>query len=100
MTGPENYRQAGFHLKAGAAIETDGHDDSASAWHQRQAQVHATLALAAATALRGTGDRGLPPVDFAEWYRVAAVKPGDEGDLDQADAYAGLGRQLAQEDGQ
>jgi hypothetical protein len=24
-----------------------------SAWHQRQAQVHATLALAAATAIRG-----------------------------------------------
>jgi hypothetical protein len=40
-----------------------------------RAQVHATLALAAATALRGTGDRGLPPVDFAEWARAAAVQP-------------------------
>ena len=40
-----------------------------------RAQAHATLALAAATALRGTGDRGLPPVDFAEWARSAAVTP-------------------------
>jgi len=40
-----------------------------------RAQAHATLALAAATALRGTGGRGLPPVDFAEWARAAAVKP-------------------------
>lgn len=47
MTGPSHYAKAEEHLAAAAAIETDGHDDSMSAWHQRQAQVHATLALAA-----------------------------------------------------
>jgi len=47
MTGPEHYAKAEEHLAAAAAIETDGHDDSMSAWHQRQAQAHATLALAA-----------------------------------------------------
>lgn len=47
MNGPAHYAKAEEHLAAAAAIETDGHDDSMSAWHQRQAQVHATLALAA-----------------------------------------------------
>ena len=50
MTGPDHYVKAEGHLDAAASIETDGHDDSMSAWHQRQAQVHATLALAAYTA--------------------------------------------------
>ena len=50
MTGPQHYAKAEEHLAAAATIETDGHDDSMSAWHQRQAQVHATLALAAAKA--------------------------------------------------
>jgi hypothetical protein len=47
MTGPENYAKAEEHLAAAAAIETDGYDDGISAWHQRQALAHATLALAA-----------------------------------------------------
>ena len=52
MNGPEHYAKAEEHLEAAAEIETDGHDDSMSAWHQRQAQVHATLALTAATGTR------------------------------------------------
>jgi hypothetical protein len=51
MTGPQHYAKAEEHLAAAAAIETDGHDDSMSGWHQRQALVHATLALADMTAL-------------------------------------------------
>ena len=39
MNGPAHYAKAEEHLEAAAAIETDGHDDSMSAWHQRQAQV-------------------------------------------------------------
>jgi hypothetical protein len=35
MTGPEHFTKAEIHLAAAAAIETDGHDDSTSAWHQR-----------------------------------------------------------------
>ena len=42
-----HFAAAESHLDHAAGIETDGHDDSMSAWHQRQAQVHATLALAA-----------------------------------------------------
>jgi hypothetical protein len=53
VTGPEHYAKAEEHLVLAAGIETDGYEDSMSAWHQRQAQVHATLALAAATAIRG-----------------------------------------------
>ena len=48
-----------------------------------RAIAHGLLALAAATALRGAGDRGLPPVDFAEWYRAAAAKPDDEGGMSE-----------------
>jgi hypothetical protein len=50
VNGPDHYIKAEEHLAAAALIETDGHDDSMSAWHQRQAQAHATLAAAAATA--------------------------------------------------
>ena len=44
-TGPEHYRQAEEHL-AHAASAGPGESESAE-WNQRQAQVHATLALAA-----------------------------------------------------
>ncbi len=37
-----------------------------SAWHQRQAQVHATLALTAATLVRS----GLTPADRHEWMKA------------------------------
>jgi ectoine hydroxylase-related dioxygenase (phytanoyl-CoA dioxygenase family) len=46
VNGSEHFLEAQAHLVAAAAIETDGHDDSRSAWHQRQALVHATLAHA------------------------------------------------------
>jgi hypothetical protein len=52
-TGPEHYAEAEKHLAIAAGIETDGDEDSASAWHQRQAQVHMLGALAAAIALPG-----------------------------------------------
>jgi hypothetical protein len=66
MTGPDHYAKAEEHLDHAAAIETDGHDDSMSAWHQRQAQVHATLALAAT---------------WADFTRTAGVKPKDYGEV-------------------
>jgi hypothetical protein len=51
MTGPEHYRKAEELL--GQAEELLGTDEpSAATWAVEQAQVHATLALAAATALR------------------------------------------------
>jgi hypothetical protein len=51
MTGPEHYRKAEELLsKAEELLASD--EPSAATWSVEQAQVHATLALAAATALR------------------------------------------------
>lgn len=72
MTGPGHYAAAVAHLDLAAGIETDGHDDGMSAWHQRQAQAHATLALAAAhleAILVHPGER-------REWDR-AMDRPGE-----------------------
>jgi hypothetical protein len=65
VNGPAHYAKAEEHLAAAAAIETDGHDDSESAWHQRQAQVHMTAALVAATA-----EAFVPSVHFEPWAAV------------------------------
>ena len=70
MTGPQHYAEAEEHLAWAASIETDGHDDGMSAWHQRQAQVHATLAAAAATAI---GSPDLPSGDWDDWRFVASA---------------------------
>jgi hypothetical protein len=67
MTGPEHYAASEAHLDHAASIETDGHDDSMSAWHQRQAQVHATLALAATQV---DGAAVMSPADRHEWLKV------------------------------
>jgi hypothetical protein len=66
MTGPEHYAAAEDYLAAAIAIETDGHDDSMSAWNQRQAQAHATLALAA-TQVDGAV---MHPADRHEWMKA------------------------------
>jgi hypothetical protein len=67
MTGPEHYTKAEEHLATAASIETDGDQDSTSAWHQRQAQVHATLALAGAY----VADAVMRPEDRDDWDRAA-----------------------------
>ena len=52
MTGPEHYAKAEELLgKAEQLLQAD--EPSAATWSVEQAQVHATLALAAATALKG-----------------------------------------------
>jgi len=48
VNGPQHFAEAQEHLAKADAIETDGDEDSKSAWHQRQALVHAALATAAA----------------------------------------------------
>lgn len=50
MTGPEHYREAEFLLAAADAYDQDGAPQTAAA-RRAEAQVHATLAQAAATAL-------------------------------------------------
>jgi hypothetical protein len=76
-TGPEHYRSTEQLL---------GHADEApegsavERYYLAAAQVHATLALAAATALNDDV-AGMPPGDYSEWLRAAAgpepeVSPG------------------------
>jgi hypothetical protein len=61
MTGPEHYLEAERYLSALDGVERDENPDELSI--AREAQVHATLALAAATAL-GHDQRHL-------WHDVA-----------------------------
>ncbi|MGW0131942.1 hypothetical protein [Streptomyces sp. NPDC003299] len=83
MTGPEHYREAerlAQSLKTpNGAIYIEPGNEQVSAI----AQVHATLALAAATAMGapvdGEADSGLPARDRTAWYEVAGVKPTKGG---------------------
>jgi hypothetical protein len=65
MTGPENYKEAERLVTASRGQELD-----CAAVTIAEAQVYATLALAAATAL------GLdaPPREYDAWYAVCGVK--------------------------
>lgn len=80
MTGPEHYAEAERLL----AVDYAKAKSRAAGWTVTpvalsEAQVHATLALAAATALgREGGDGRMPARDRAEWFGVAAV-PWKEG---------------------
>ena len=74
MTGPEHYSEAERLL----AVANDYEEDNApktAATRRAAAQVHATLALAAATALAGNPSReGLPSDDWKAWYAAVSVK--------------------------
>ncbi|MGI5153625.1 hypothetical protein [Microbispora sp. CA-102843] len=81
MTGPENYAQAEALLES-AARERIG--STQERYLLAAAQVRATLALAAATALNDhehVGDDvsvgGLPIEDWKAWREVAGVKGGE-----------------------
>lgn len=84
MTGPEHYREA-ERLVAMAHHWTygDGGDPSVGAALATEAQVHATLALAAATAMAAPVDQepdtGMPPADVKAWCEAAGVKPQPKG---------------------
>ncbi|XMN09356.1 hypothetical protein ACK8N7_26600 [Streptomyces griseobrunneus] len=81
MTGPEHYREAerladrAHHFTYG-----DGADPVTGAALAAEAQVHATLALTAATAMQAAVDGSEPGMgggEFAAWYEIAGVKPGE-----------------------
>jgi hypothetical protein len=73
MNGPEHYREAERLLAAG----TSGTPEDVLNRRIGRAQVHATLALAAATALND-GNVRAPIADCQEWVRVASVVPATE----------------------
>ncbi len=80
MTGPEHYTRAEQLVRT----VRDGHQEGTDvAAILAAAQVHATLALAAATAVSAPVDRaeeGMPPADATAWYQAAGVKPLKGGD--------------------
>ena len=79
MTGPEHYREAEqLAERAHHWTYGDGADPVVGAALAAEAQVHATLALAAATALNDYPD-GAPVNDVAAWRAVAGVKPAAGG---------------------
>jgi len=83
MTGPEHYANAESDLEHAAHADDKGRPADVAYWMQA-AQVHATLALAAATALGG-GD-GPPAPDWDAWYRTASEGPGQKRRKREADA--------------
>jgi hypothetical protein len=72
MNGPAHWAKGEEHLARADAIETDGDEDSMSAWHQRQAQVHMTAAATAA------------------WLAVAVIRPDDRDAWDHAMGITGV----------
>jgi hypothetical protein len=64
MTGPEHYREAESDRDAAARASDRGQEEDAMFW-LGSAQVHATLALAAATA-----EAFVPSIHFEPWTEV------------------------------
>jgi hypothetical protein len=64
VTGPEHYQRAEELLR-----RSDGDDPQTAAVRLAQAQVHATLALTAATAMADL--RGMPYNDNDAWAKAA-----------------------------
>jgi len=75
MTGPEHYQHAEELLDLASDDEVG---DPVEAYRLAAAQVHATLALAAATALNSGGGDGLPADDYDAWYTAAAVNGAEK----------------------
>ena len=70
MTGPEHYREAEENLAIAAGAEGDSNTER---FHLAAAQVHATLALAAATIAAPY----VPEGDASEeWLRVTSAAEG------------------------
>lgn len=75
MTGPEHY------LKAEECLDHASRHEGGSnieRYNLAAAQVHATLALTAATAMQAAVDGSEPGMgsgEFHEWYQAAGVKP-------------------------
>ncbi len=66
MTGPEHFKHAEQLLDWASAGELDSNIER---YHLAAAQVHATLAVAAATALMSD----VPIVDWRAWYKAAGT---------------------------
>jgi hypothetical protein len=83
MTGPEHYREAERLLSlAHRNTYGDAANPVVGAALATEAQAHATLALAAATAMQAPVDGaepGMSSPEYAAWYSAAGVKPQKGG---------------------
>jgi hypothetical protein len=71
MTGPEHYQQAEQFLARADDAEGGGDWER---YYLAAAQVHATLAQAAATAVAGYSDDGMTADEWDAWNAVAGVE--------------------------
>lgn len=72
MTGPEHYLEAEKLLSHAFGIEDRGSAEDVCLL--AEAHVHATLALAAATAVSGSRSGGMPLASYNAWHRIAGVQ--------------------------
>jgi hypothetical protein len=83
MTGPEHYREAERLLAESRTVLRPNDEGPCEADRTiAEAQVHATLALTAATAMQAAVDGsepGMGSAEFSEWYQAAGVKPKPRG---------------------
>ncbi|MET9465842.1 hypothetical protein ABZY44_13745 [Streptomyces sp. NPDC006544] len=83
MTGPEHYHKAEQLLADADSYEDDQATELARD-RRAEAQVHALLALAAATAMAAPVDQetdsGMPPADATAWYKAAGTQPAKGGE--------------------
>ena len=70
MTGPENYREAELLLETGCEYGCPHSGCEHELVHVARAQAHATLALAAATAMATYGN--MPVSDNDAWFDAAS----------------------------
>ena len=75
MTGPEHYAEAERHIEY---ANSHPPDDGKVTIHLAFAQVEATLALAAATAMND-GDGGMGVSDYCAWCEVCSVSKPPPG---------------------
>lgn len=75
MTGVEHYLEA---ERLEAAVD-DAETDTAAVLLIGRAGLHATLALAAATALAAESSDGMHRADFTAWDKVCGVPPRPMG---------------------
>lgn len=92
-TGPEHYRMAEERMEDASKVARpdSGHTDENATrlvgLALQRAQVHATLALAAATALsRYTPEDTFPDADRRAWYIAASERPGEKQRQREAEA--------------
>ncbi|MGQ4358527.1 hypothetical protein [Streptomyces sp. SAS_272] len=90
MTGPEHYREAERLLSEASFTSVTGNPVTRQGLPRRpeerdaltaRASVHATLALAAATAMQAPVDGaepGMSSPEYQAWYDAAGVKPTTE----------------------